>query len=319
MPLGKRKPAATSRYVKRHKPRSRVSAARTIQSRWRKYKSKPSRLRVSSTRTYLTKAIARQINNMSENKFVGHTVVCAGTQPKPAGTQPISYFFYNTGLTLTQPGNSMFNAMGLYTFPKGDNSNQRNGDYMYIKKTHLKMEFQMLPFSDNSALAGLSSLTEFRVMIVKANRKFNKLGESPIAGESLFLGTENEQYGFASTTFSTYSNMQQPINKRKWLVYMDKHFTLTTPAQEYNDLTPDQVTAINTAASGRYPSKKFLNINLPIYKKCHFPSDQNVPDSVDTQWMLIVQCARSNYCNPGIEAPRNVAMNLTATTSALDN
>jgi hypothetical protein len=263
---------------------------------------------------------------MSENKFQGFSVSCARPDEKPAGDQPISYHFFNTGQILyTVPGspNSMFNPMNLYQFPKGDDATQRNGDYMYLKKTHLKMEIQMLPFASSSGLDVQSSTTQFRMIIVKANRKYNRLGESPVAGNSLFLTTENDQFGFGipggTSTDSTFANMRQPINKRKWLVYMDKHFTLSTPAQTYQDTSVPAEYSITNASNNKYPVKKYITCDLPIYKKTHFPSDSDVPDSVDTQWLLIVQAVRTNYCNPGIARPTNYNLNILATTSASDN
>jgi len=242
-------------------------------------------------------------------------------QAKPAGTQPITYLFLNAGQTLIQAGNSMFSPMDLYNFPKGDSNLERNGDYMYIKKSHVKFEVQMLPQAGIDVNA-MNSTTEFRMMIVKANRKYNKLGSSPIAGNSLFLTSENDEFGFGTpgsvSTASVFANQQQPIDKRKWLVYKDTHFTLSTPAQEYGDSSLPQQFATNTANS-RYPVKKYINFDLPIYKKCHFPSNQTTPDNVDTQFMIILQACRTNYCTALVDSPRNWRVNILATTSASDN
>lgn len=321
---GPLQPGKRSAYVPgTRRNRTRASAARSIQSAWRRYKSQPSRLRVSASRYRLNKAIARQINTMSENKFQGFNVICANPESKPAGVQPISYHFFNTGTTLTSAANSMFNPMNLFSFPKGDDNNQRNGDYMYLKKVHLKMELQMLPFSSTVPLDAESSTTEFRLMIVKANRKYNKLGESPVAGNSLFLDTENGQFGFGVpggvSTTSTFANMRQPINKRKWLVYKDMRFTLSTPSQSFGDTSVPSEYSITNTANNKYPVKKYITCDLPIYKKTHFDSSSDIPDSVDTQWLLIIQAVRSNYCSVGTSSPRNYNLNILGTTSASDN
>jgi len=308
--------------VKRFNRRTLKKFDKTKRKKYSK-RNAPSRLRVSATRATVNKQISRALNNYGESKFQGYTESCGAIQAKPAGTQPISYFFYNTGETLTQPGNSMFTPMNLYEFPKGDNATERNGDYMFLKKSHLKIEIQMLPFRSSDLLIAGSSTTAFRVMIVKANRKYNKLGNSPIAGQSLFLTTENDQFGFGvpggTSTASTFANMRQPINKRKWLVYKDVHFTLSTPSQEYQDTSiPADVQAIN-AANPKYPVNKLMNIDLPIYKKTHWDPDEVTPDNVDTQWLLVIQAVRTNYCNPGIQAPRNININILGTTSASDS
>lgn len=300
---------------------SKVRAVRAIQSAWRRYKNKPSRLAVSTSRYRLNKAIAKQINNMSENKFSGYAGYCLVPQPKPAGTQPMTYIFHNTGEPLTQPSNSMFTSMDLFNFPRGDSNVERNGDYMYIKKSHVKIEIQMLPISSDD-ITGLNSTTEFRLMIVKANRKYNKLGASPLAGNSLFLGPTNSEFGFGvpggTSTAAVYANMKQPINKRKWLVYKDMTFTLSTPAQEIVDNAVPSEFAFNTS-NNKYRVKKHITCDLPVFKKTHFAPDSNVPDELDTQWLIVIQAVRSNYCSPNVDVPRNWVANILATTSASDN
>lgn len=279
-----------------------------------------SRNRVDKKASAQVKALSKQVNNLVQSKYKGYSLDCGMPQPKPAGTQPISYFFYNAGTTLTQPQNTMFNPMNLFTFPQGDGNNERVGDYMYIRRSHIKLELQMLPQTSTDQLPAQSSVVQFRLMVVKANRKYNRLGISPVAGDSLFLTTENEEFGFgvpgAGSTATVHANMSQPINKRKWLVYKDMRFTLSAPSQEYQDNSdPADITAINTA-NPKYPVKKYVSLNLPVYKKTHYDNASNHPDSVDTQWLLIIQAVNTNYCSDGIGAPRNIALNILGTTSA---
>ncbi len=307
--------SAAKKYVRGVSRKLGVKAP-SFRRTYRKYgRSKPSRLRVSKTRYTLNRAIAKQINNMTENKFRGYTGDCLVPQAKPGGAQPISYHLLNTGASLT--GLPLFTPMNLFSFPGGDGPTERNGNYLYIKKTHLKMEVQMLPTTVAAPLQTLNSVTEFRLMIVKANRKYNKLGNSPLPDNSLFLNTQNDQFGINDTGSTTFINMQQPINKRKWLVYKDMRFTLSPPSKEAIDSAPEQW-AFN-AANPKYPVKKFISLDLPIYKKCHFESDQDVPDNVDTQWLMILQGVRSNYCTTSVAAPRDYRLNILGTTSASDN
>jgi len=113
--------------------------------------------------------------------------------------------------------------------------------------------------------------------------------------------------------------MYQPINKRKWLVYRDQRFTLSTPAQEYVDTSvPGEVNAINTA-NNKYPVRKLITLDLPVYKKTHFPSDSRTPDSIDTQWLIIIQSTRTNYCAQNVDAPKNMKLNILGTTCATDS
>jgi len=291
--------------------------------RWRKKTKAPSRYYSSKSRYSLNRLISSQVNRISENKFRGFTASCLRPVPKPAGTQPLSYIFLNSGEQLSHPSDVMYQPMNLFNFPRGDLPTERNGDYMYIKKSHIKFEIQMLPTSvvDTSAL---NSTTEFRLMVVKANRALNKLGVSPISGGGLFLNPENESFGFGVpgglSTNTTFENTSQPINKRQWIVYKDTKFTLSTPAQECSDNAVPAQFAYNTA-NNKYPVKKFFSFNLPIWKKTHFNTQSHTPDSVDTQFLIILQACRTNYCADllDVNPPENFRVNVLGTTSASDN
>ncbi|AXH74305.1 MAG: putative capsid protein [Circoviridae sp.] len=307
----KRKYTGKSAVPRRAAPKSKRSRGKML----------PSRVRVSSMRYQINRQITQAMSNVSESKFHSYAGECLNPQSKPAGAQPMSYVFLNAGTALVGAPNSMFVPMDLFNFPKGDSNVERNGDYMYIKKAHVKFEVQMLPQAGLD-FNQLNSTTEFRMMIVKANRKYNKLGNSPVAGNSLFLTTTNDDFGFGVpggvSTASVFANMQQPIDKRRWLVYKDQRFTLSTPAQEYGDSAAPQQFATNTS-NPHYPVKKYLNFDFPIYKKCHFDSAGTVPDNVDTQFLIVLQATRTSYCLDKADVPRNYRVNVLATTSASDN
>lgn len=282
--------------------------------------SLPSRARVSRKRTATTKAVSKVLQNFSENKFQGTNVDCSIPVAKPVGTQPISYHFFNTGNQLTGPMAAEFAApqgpLDLFTFAIGDNNDQRTGNYMYIKKSHMKFEVQMLPGLDITPNPGLTATTDFRLLVIKANRKYNELGNSPDAGASLFLNTQNDEFGYDSATATTFLSMSQPVNKRKWLVYRDQKFTLSPPATESSSGVPGEVT---NSAFSKYPVKKMVSFNLPVFKKTHFNNTSNVPDNLDTQWLIILQACPTSYCNNGVLAPRNYRVNILGTTSCADN
>lgn len=283
----------------------------------RKGRYLPSRVRVSRTRYQRTKAIARSLNNLAENKFSGFIGNCLTPVAKPAGSQPISYLFYNAGhnLGLALPE---FNAMNLWRYQRGDQNINRDGDYMFIKKSSLKMEVQMLPYSDVASQITSQTAVEFRVMVVKANRKYNPLATFGDPGTNLFLTNSNGKFGYDGTTESVYVNFQQPINKRQWLVYCDKRFTLTPPSVDDIALGGER---INTARQN-LPTKKYINLSLPCYKKCHFNNASgdavNTPDNFDGQFLIIIQAVRASYCLEDTRRPENWRVNMIGSTSASD-
>ena len=282
-----------------------------------KKKNLPSRLRVSKTRYSKTKQLAKILANYGENKYQGYSNVCTDPVPKPgSGQQPISYQFFNSSVALAN--NPEFNPMGLFKFQQGDGNDQRIGNYMYVRGSTINCEIQMMPTTSASDTSSLLPQTDFRVLCVKANRKFDNLGKSPNPADSLFLTTFNNTFGYSSATPSTYEYMSQPVNKRKWLVYKDYRFTLNTPVLESTG-------SLNHALSTKV-TKKRIRFKLPIYKKCHFNNsqdpEQNIPDNVDTQWLFIIQAAYTNHCfapSGTANAPRNFKVNWLGTSTARDS
>ncbi len=290
---------------------------------YRSYKSRyntPSRLRVSRTRNRQTTKMTSMMRNVSGSKYQGYSGDCLVPKAKPAGTQPINYIFMNTGKDLTAVGGSLANYVpqNLFSFPQGIGNDQRLGDYMFLRNTHLKFEIQTLPYRSNDEPDGQQPIIQYRFMIVKSNRKYDSLGVFDDPGNSLFLDTQNDAFGYGlpggTSTSSTFLNFGAPINKRDWLVYCDKRFKLSAPS----------VLSIDRQNSfPKYNTKKYISINLPSNKKSHFknsPTDElNVPNNFDTQWLVIVQAVHGSYCTTDTSVPKNWTMNVTGTTSAYDN
>jgi len=284
-------------------------------------KIKPSRL-YSGKKVYSkTKQITNQVmKNLSENKFQGARKDCLDTVAKPSGTiRPMSYIFVNTGVDISAQHAEFATPLNLFQFPRGSRGDNRIGENMYIRHTTLKMEVQCTPVLADPDEYGvwLNSPVTCRLMVVKANRKNNPYGFSPGPASSLFIDTQNNGFGYGETIGSINLLMKQPINRRKYIVYKDTTFTLTPPA------LLDQVGGNNmTYAPGRGRSVYNCNLKLPIYKKTHFNNDTEVPDDVDTQWFVILQCCRASHCFESGSTPvrpSNIHMEILGTTSALDN
>lgn len=310
--------------VMRVRPTQRQRAAATIQTYWKNRKArmsaKPSRL-YSGRRTYSqTKAITNRVMaNISEAKYQGTRHDCLVPVAKPFGTiRPLSYVFLNTGSDISAQHAEYQTPLNLFQFPKGTDGDERVGEYMYLRQAFLKLEVQATPIVTNEETLDpfLNAPVRCRLMVVKANRKNNKFGQSPSPAASLFIDTQNNQFGYAETGGSINLLMKQPINKRKWLVYKDSYFTLTPYSVEGTDAGETKY------ASGRGRSAYRCSVKLPVFKKTHFDDATEVPDDVDTQWFVILQCCREAHCFiEGADAvrPANIRMNVLGTTSALDN
>lgn len=316
MPGFKRRRSSAPVYGRRVRRR----AAQTRKARRPVRRTRPSRL-TGSTRKYRQKRmVANMISSIAESKFQGARQDCLETVAKPAGTvRPMSYIFVNTGADMSAAHAEYTTPLNLFQFVKGDANDERIGNYMYLKKSHLKFNIQCLPIDTTSASGldiSLNTPIDCRLMVVKANRKLNKLNKSPDPGGSLFIDTQNGEFGYDETSGSINLLMSQPINKRKWLVYKDYKFTLAPPTMS---LTSENH---NLWAPTRHPSKFQRSLDLPLYKKTHFEDASNTPDDQDTQWLVILQCVRQCHCfQQGTAAlrPSNIRMEVLGTTSALDN
>jgi len=275
----------------------------------------PSRARFSRSRLALTTAVSRVLQNNAESKFKGFEVECSEPVAIPAAVQPISYHFFNTGKSLaaTLPE---FTPLDMFRFAQGDGNAERIGNSMYIKNGMIHMNIQTLPKTELATISGDQPLIEFRLMMVKANRKFNPLGEFPDPGESLFLTPGNNSFGYDDTQ-ATHNFKLQPINKRKWLVYCDKRFTLSYPVVDQRFPLGADSGQVNNAFS-KYPTTKTVRLRLPVMKKTHFNDQSSHPDNLDTQWLICLQAMHPSFCMPQSRRPNNYRVNMNCTTIAQD-
>jgi len=303
------------------RPSKKYRAAKATGRRGRR-RYMPSRVYGRKTYNTTQRIVNSTLKSISESKFCGYQPVqCIPPVGKPAGTQPISYHFFNTGTDLSAllpefPAEQIAIAsqgeMNMFEFNQGDAKNERIGASMYIKHAHVKLEINMERKSDISR-PGNPTVT-FRLMILKAKRSIDKFGEHPDPGNSIFIDTENTQFGYDDTLNSTFMHMNQPINKRKWSVYKETKFTLSSTYQQQSELGAPAQAFVNS----KYPNRKLMNIKLPIGKKCNFGAITNTPSNVDTQWFIVLQAVNTNYCSD-TERPDNYSVNIVGTTSALDN
>lgn len=154
-------------------------------------------------------------------------------------------------------------------------------------------------------------------MMFKRNMTALKYGSqvSLSPSGSMFLANDNTAFGWGDTPRTAFELMNQPINRRDWMVYRDAQFCLSSPATQ--DIEGNE--PVN-ASTMKYPVRKMLNWNIPIMKKCRFKGPlTNRPENIDTQYMIVIQSVIEGYQGYGENRPKNYVINLAGTTSALDN
>lgn len=284
----------------------------------------PSSLKSSRKKYSINKKISRALASYGETKIRGVNLKCLEPVQKPgAAGAPTSYVFANAGQTMNAllPEFPTANALDLFSFPATTSlatPQTRIGNYMYLRQGYVKMEVQMLPINTLDSRNALNTTVSFRLMVVKCNRKYNRLGTFPDPGSQLFRATNGNPIGYDSGVVDAFEFMNQPINKQQFNIYCDKKFTLSPPAVLLdNDGAGIESTNLQNP---RYPIKKRIDLKLPVWRKCYFPNDQSQPSNLDTQWMVICQAVDTAYCDDATASfPLDWRLNIYASATGRDS
>jgi len=278
---GKRKYGRTS-YGRMSKKR-RTVPRRTGLSRFAgkftaRKSSYPTRLRGSRIQYSLNRAVGRIMNGLAENKCLSTTAV---NEKVAIPIQTLAKAYYN-GFVLgglpTGWDTSLTDLAGT-TIPAGSGQNQRNGDSVYLRKTRLTFEIDAQPVAaDQSPVP-----KEYRMIVVKTNRKATPAGITPQPQQSLFLTTDGQEFGYQTSGFTGADAMIQPINKKYWSVYKDTRFRLTNPAL-YNEVGSS---ASWNWTNQKYGSTKRVSMDLPHYGKASFGAS-NKPENLDCHYAVFI-------------------------------
>lgn len=166
-----------------------------------------------------------------------------------------------------------FTPLGGMVFPQGTDSNNRIGNYIYLRKSHLNLEIDTKQVASEEAALP----TEFRVIVYRARRAVYPAGTTKDPAQSLFLDEVGNDFGHASSGTNGTDIMLQPVNRRLFTVAKDMKFCLSNPLS----------TANATGYSGHYPCMKRMIIPLPFYKKAHFEGTDS-PEDVDFHWAVSI-------------------------------
>jgi hypothetical protein len=166
------------------------------------------------------------------------------------------------------------NLLGGIATTQGFANGQRIGNYIYLKKTHMTFNLDMLP--DNAIAPGpFASPTRFRVIVYKLRRLSSVPGQILAPQNHLFLDEQGNSYGTASAGKGYMDYWSDPLNRRSFTIACDKKFTLTCPHEESG-----------TTGFSAYKSAKTMILNLPHYVKAFIPSTATEPDNYNYMWFV---------------------------------
>jgi len=152
--------------------------------------------------------------------------------------------------------------------------NERIGNYLYYKKSHVTLRLEMTAKSNAPPI-------QFRMIMFKPRRAVNPSGITPSWSTDGFLNTDGESFGHATLGTTGLDLMMQPLNKRDWVVYKDTKFIL----QNYNNLEDPASTP--QLIYNHYPAQKESQLNCPYYKKSYFPSGAISPTDLNFSYGIV--------------------------------
>lgn len=172
---------------------------------------------------------------------------------------------------------NIHNLHGL-TIPKGDDQDQRNGQYVFLSHSNIFFNLE----SATSSTTGNCPPCEFRVIVFRARRASNPAGIAYDPATTLFLDDLGNQYGHATTGIDGTDLTRRLLNRRDWIIKTDRRFVLSRPM--ITDSDGGQV-----SYSGKYPVMKNYRFKLPFYKKTRYDAS-NLPQDTAYHWGVFVYC-----------------------------
>jgi hypothetical protein len=231
--------------------------------------------------------------------------------------------FYWAGCLSNRPAawDPKIRELNGISIAQGNNHQQRDGDYVWLKKSHATFQVEMIP--TQSANHGL---IQFRLLVVKAREAVTPAGLVYTPQSSLFIQNSGTANGYLSvqsgtapddiTPMNEFQIQNMPINKRNWVVFKDQRFTLSQP----DTIQPDAPTGVNQLYfSSKYPCRKNFTINMNHFKKCKYQDttgvNEDYPMNYDPKYLVII------FAQPVGNAVRpagNWTVHMTGTTSFTD-
>lgn len=271
-------------------------------------KQLPARLRGSRSSYNTAKIVSKVLAATAEQKLLK-----INPQNEIAPTQVnagVGLNAYYTGFVLNSVPTgweASVKNLGGVTITPGDKADERIGDYVYLKKTHLTFEIDAQPVSSDAHPVPM----EYRMIVFKQRRSAMPTGRTVYPQDSLFIDEVGEVFGHADIAKDGSDIMLQPLNKRDWVIFADKRFKLTNPTI-YN---PNGVANSWNWFNPKYESTKRISVSLPHFGKAHYDPVTHKPNNIDTFYGVFI------YARPmGKDyAANDWEVNCRGTTSYTDN
>lgn len=307
-----------TRKSTRSKTRKNVNKGRFIgpvQQKRKRTSAKQARFSASVSQYAINKKISKAMSRMSETKLLACNNVNAGaTNGTPtsviSGASSAEVYAWR-GVLQSVPASWDAGLVNLGGIVSSEGTGEMNhiGQYIYLKKTHLNFQIDALMSTTNKPLM------QFRVIVAKSRQSVQPAGTTDYPQNTLFINQTGTEQGHASTStlaMNTFEVMNNPLNKRNWVILRDMRFYLATPVN-----IPDVSGTTGVGYNQKYPSRKNFRINLPHYCKTRL-STAGSPVDYDAHYVVYIY-ATAVGATTNAYLPDNFRVFMRGTTSFTDN
>lgn len=272
---------------------------------------KLARTNVNKRRPGLNAKIFKAMRNYGETKLIPTINVSPTGSGNASGApdvrvvggsqQPGYYYAAILGGVLPVNWDANIKQLGGLSIEEGVKNNQRVGDYVWLKKTHLTIQLDMEPVLENRGPI------QFRLIVVKQRMATVPTGLVYHPEASLFLKNDGDSFGYENGG-NEFQIQNMPINKRNWVCFRDQRFTLSPPQSAIGD----------QFFTSMYPIRKNIVINLNHFKKTKYQdaegANQNRPLNYDGRYLVYL------FASPmgSTLSADNWHVNMSGTTSFTD-
>lgn len=284
--------------------RKRRSASK-IQRAFRGRRKPQARFNASKSQYIVNRTVSKVMNKMSENKLLAITDVNPGalngtpSNILGAGSDNRVYAWRAVLDTVPAGWDAGLVALQGIRAVQGDSATEHIGNYVYLKKTSVNLQLDMV-YNGNA-----TKQLQFRMIICKSRQLSLASGTQDFPQTTLFLNQIGNRQGFTSTgslEMSPFEVMNNPINKRNWVVQRDTKFFLNNPT---------------SMQQGKYPSRKNFRITLPHYNKTKVTT-AGEPLDYDSKYLIYIFATVPGALTNAV-LPDDFRVACRGTTSYTDN
>lgn len=292
-------------------PRRGTTLARKLAQKPRRkipftYNRQPqARFNASKNRYIVNKTVSKVMSKMSESKLLSITDVnpgaLNGTPSNVLGAGSENRVYAWRAVLDTVPTGwdaGLVPLLGIRA-AQGQTASTHIGNYIYLKKTTINLQLDMV-YNDNA-----TKQLEFRMVVCKSRQLSLASGTQDYPQTTLFLNQIGNRQGFVSTSsleMSPFEVMNNPLNKRNWVVLRDQKFFLNNPT---------------SMQQGKYPSRRNFRITLPHYQKTKVTTSGE-PLDYDSKYLIYIFATVPGALT-NIVLPDDFRVACRGTTSYTDN